>query len=69
MFLQEGDKVYVTKEEEGVCLGVWNNCFGRFPRDILKPLSTDEVVEWGKGRGGGNSSLVLSYLLIFDFPM
>lgn len=42
--MQEGDKVYVTKEEEGMCLGICNNCFGKFPKNILKPLSTDEVI-------------------------
>ena len=42
--MQEGDRVYVTKEEEGMCLGICNNCFGKFPKDILKRLSTDEVI-------------------------
>lgn len=42
--MQEGDKVYVMKEEEGMCLGICNNCFGKFPKNILKPLSTDEVI-------------------------
>ena len=44
--MQEGDRVYVTKEEEGMCLGICNNCFGKFPKDILMPLSTDEVTHY-----------------------
>ena len=39
-----GDKVFVTQELDGyLCLGVCNDCYGKFPRNILRPLSKDEV--------------------------
>ena len=42
--IQVGDKVYVTQELEGnMCLGVCNDCYGKFPESILRMLSEEEV--------------------------
>ncbi len=36
--------VYVTQELDGqTCLGVCHDCYGKFPKSILKPLTTEEV--------------------------
>lgn len=43
-FWQDGDLVYVTQEvDEEACLGVCKDCYGKFPKSILKPLTAEEV--------------------------